>query len=42
MLRLAEAGDYGSLAVRIRIMLEYEEARHKQRMDDLKAAYARR
>jgi len=42
MLRLAEAGDFGSLVVRIRIMLEYEDARHKERMDDLKAAYARR
>jgi hypothetical protein len=42
MQRLAEAGDYGSLAVRIRILMEYEDARHQQRMDDLKAAYARR
>ena len=42
MLRLAEAGDFGSLGVRIRILMEYEDARHQQRMDDLKAAYARR
>ena len=42
MQRLAEAGDYGSLAVRIRMLMEYEDARHQQRMDDLKAAYARR
>ncbi len=42
MLRLAEAGDYGSLAVRIHLLMEYEDARHQQRMDDLKAAYARR
>ena len=42
MQRLAEAGDYGSLAVRIRILMEYEDARHQRRMDDLKGAYARR
>jgi hypothetical protein len=42
MQRLAEAGDYGSLSVRIRLLVEYEDARHQQRMDDLKAAYARR
>jgi hypothetical protein len=42
MQRLAEAGDYGSLAVRIRILIEYEDDRHQQRMDDLKGAYARR
>ena len=42
MERLAEAGDYGNLAVRIRLLVDYEEARHQQRMDDLKAAYARR
>jgi hypothetical protein len=42
MLRLAEAGDYGSLGVRIRVLMEYEDARHQQRMDDLKAAYAGR
>ncbi len=34
MQRLAEAGDYGSLAVRIRMLMEYEDARHQQRMDD--------
>jgi IPT/TIG domain len=42
MLRLAEAGDFGPLAIRIRMMVDFEEMRHQQRMDDLKAAYARR
>lgn len=42
MSRLAEAGDYGSLVVRVRLLMEYEDARHQQRMDDLKAAFARR
>jgi hypothetical protein len=42
MSRLAEAGDYGPLVVRIRVLIEYEDARHQQRMDDLKAAFARR
>ena len=42
MLRLAEADDHGRLAVRIRLLLDYEDARHRQRMDDLEAVYARR
>jgi hypothetical protein len=42
MQRLAESGEYGSLSVRIRLLIEFEDARHQQRMDDLKAAYARR
>lgn len=42
MSRLAEAGDYGSLVVRVRFLMEYEDARHQRRMDDLKAAFARR
>jgi hypothetical protein len=42
MLRLAESGEYGRLVVRIRLLVDYEDARHQQRMDDLKLAYARR
>jgi len=42
MLRLAESGEYGRLVVRIRLLVDYEDSRHQQRMDDLKAAYARR
>jgi hypothetical protein len=42
MLRLSEAGEYGQLAVRVRVLMDYENARHQQRMKDLKAAYARR
>jgi hypothetical protein len=42
MLRLAEAGDFGELVVRIRLLFDYEDARHERRMGDLKTAYARR
>ncbi|HLU66092.1 MAG TPA: IPT/TIG domain-containing protein [Kofleriaceae bacterium] len=42
MLRLAEAGNHGGLAVRIHVLIEAENARHEQRMSDLRAAYASR
>jgi hypothetical protein len=42
MLRLAEAGAHGKLAVRIYVLIESEDARHEQRMKDLRAALARR
>ena len=42
MLRLAEAERLGRLAVRVRLLIDYEDARSQQRMDDLKMAYARR
>lgn len=41
MERLAETGNYGKLAVRIQVLKRREDARHDQRMQDLKAAYAR-
>jgi hypothetical protein len=42
MLRLAELEDDGRLVIRIRLLLDYEDARHTQRMDDLETVYARR
>jgi hypothetical protein len=42
MLRLAEAGDHGGLAVRIHVLMDAEGARHEQRMNDLRTAHARR
>jgi hypothetical protein len=40
MMRLAEAGNFGDLAIRIRVLLDTEYLRHDRRMDDLKAALA--
>ncbi len=42
MLRLAELEDEGRLVIRIRLLLDYEDARHAQRMGDLETVYARR
>lgn len=42
MLRLAELEDEGRLVIRIRLLADYEDARHKQRMDNLETVYARR
>jgi hypothetical protein len=42
LLRLAEAGNHGSLVVRIHVMTENENARHERRMTDLKASFGRR
>ena len=42
MLRLAETGEFAPLAVRIRILVDMEDARHERRMNDLKVALARR
>lgn len=41
MLRLAEAKENADLVVRIQVMQRTEDARHEQRMNDLKSAYGR-
>ena len=42
MLRLAEVDGHGGLAVRIHVLMDAEDARHEQRMKDLRTAHARR